>query len=57
MKIIIDMPEDTLCVFVNYVCGDSSGLLMGSHSIGGDDLKEAKEGKVIEVKPRDEKCY
>lgn len=37
-KLTLELPQDTLCCFVNYVYCGSSGLLMGTTAIDGDDL-------------------
>ena len=48
MKITLDLPNDTLACFVNFVRGDMFGLTMQSHSIPASELTE---GAVITITP------
>jgi hypothetical protein len=43
MKITIELPDTTVCAFVNYVYYTETGMSMGAKSIGTDDLEKAKE--------------
>ena len=42
MKIAVDVPDMTVCVFVNYVSYTSTGMEMGCKSIPTDELEKAK---------------
>lgn len=43
MKIVVEVPDLTRCVFVNYLAYTITGdLEMGCKSISTDDLEEAK---------------
>ena len=42
MIIIVEVPDMTVCAFVNYVSYTSSGMEMGCKSIPTDKLEEAK---------------
>jgi hypothetical protein len=42
MKIIVDVPDMTVCVFVNYVSYTATGMEMGCKSIPTDELEKAK---------------
>ncbi len=46
MKITLDLPNDTLCCFVNFVRGDMFGLTMQSHAIEKARLYDGSEIKV-----------
>ena len=39
MKVTIELPEKTMCAFVNYVFHSGTGLSMGVKSISTDDIK------------------
>lgn len=49
MKITLDIPNDTVCAFFNFVNGDCYGLTMQSHSIQSAELKD---GAVIEIETK-----
>ena len=51
MKIILDIPNKTTCVFFNYVYvdEDTCGMRMGVRSLDSDDLVDGNE---IKVEPR-----
>lgn len=42
MKIMVDVPDMTICVFVNYVSYTASGMEMGCKSITTDELEKIK---------------
>lgn len=46
MKIILEIPDYTICAFFNYVEYKPSGLTMGVKSIQSEDLAD---GSVIKV--------
>lgn len=46
MKIILEIPDHTICAFFNYVEYKPSGLMMGVKSIQSEDLAD---GAVIKV--------
>lgn len=46
MKITIEIPDNTLCAFFDFVWGDMFGLTMQGHSIAKNDLYD---GAVIVV--------
>lgn len=48
MKITLDIPDNTLCAFLNYVYIDCSGMTMGTHALQSDDLKDGNEIKINE---------
>ena len=51
MKITLDIPDDTICAFFNFVRGDWSGLSMQSHPIPNNELKD---GEIIKIDIRKE---
>lgn len=48
MKITLDIPDTTLCVFINYVFTNkyTYGINMGVKSLDSDDLIDGNEIKV-----------
>ena len=48
MKIIVEVPDMTVCVFVNYLSYTGTGMEMGCKSIATDDLEKAKFKEVSE---------
>ena len=42
MKIVIDVPDMTVCVFANYISYTATGIKMGCKSLSTDELKKAK---------------
>ncbi len=46
MKIILEIPDHTICAFFNYVEYEPSGLMMSVKSIQSEDLAD---GAVIKV--------
>lgn len=54
MKITIDIPDETLCVFCNYVFFTPIGLSMGVKSLETGDLYDGNEVKVDPYKGGDE---
>ena len=50
MKIIVEVPDMTVCAFVNYVSYTESGMGMGCKSIPTDKLEEAKVKETEEEK-------
>ena len=53
MKIILEIPDHTICAFFNYVEYKPSGLKMGVKSIQSDDLED---GAVIKVNADNEEA-
>ena len=53
MKITLNIPDGTLCMFVDYVTRDLpyGGLFMQGHSVPSDDLYD---GAVIDIPAADE---
>lgn len=49
MKITIDMPDSTLCCFLNFVKYTDNGLAMQAHSITSDELYDGSEVMVKDV--------
>lgn len=47
MKITLEIPNNTVCAFFDFVHGDILGLTMQSHSISGAELRD---GAVITIK-------
>lgn len=48
MKITLDVPDGTMCAFLNYVFQRGFGLCLGTKSLGSEDLHD---GAVIKVEP------
>ena len=48
MKITLDIPDTTMCAFINYVFinKDTYGMSMGVKSLESDDLVDGNEIKV-----------
>lgn len=46
MKITLEITDDTLCAFFNSVVNTENGLVMFSHQIGSDDLKDGNAIKL-----------
>lgn len=46
MKITLDIPDNTLCAFFDFVHGDHFGLMMQGHCIQKDELYD---GAVITI--------
>lgn len=46
MKIILEITDDTLCAFFNSVVNTGTGLVMNSHQLGSDDLKDGNTIKL-----------
>lgn len=40
MKVVLEVPETTLGIFVNYLFHDGEGIVMGTDTVNGDDLIE-----------------
>ena len=53
MKIILEIPDYTICAFFNYVEYKPSGLAMGVKSIQSDDLED---GAVIKINAGNEEA-
>lgn len=49
MKITLDIPNNTICAFFDFVRGDCEGLTMQSHSIQSTELKD---GAVIKIEAK-----
>lgn len=43
MKLVLELPEGTMCVFANYVFVTPNGMSMGSTAIDGDALLDGKK--------------
>ena len=43
MKLVLELPDKTMCVFVNYIYVKDGEMVMGSEQIDGDDLLEGKK--------------
>lgn len=46
MKITLEITDDTLCAFFNSVVNTENDLVMFSHQIGSDDLKDGNTIKL-----------
>ena len=44
MKVMIEIPDTTVCAFINYVFYENNGLSMGAKSIDTDDIEKSKVG-------------
>lgn len=54
MKVTIDLPETTMCVFANYLFIDDNGnTSMGVKSLCTEDLHEFREYHVVEGKKKE----
>ena len=49
MKITIDMPDSTICCFLNFVKYTDTGLMMQAHSITSDGLYDGSEVVVKDI--------
>lgn len=47
MKIIVDIPDRTVCAFLNYLVQDPNGLRMCVNSIQSEDLRDGAELKIV----------
>ena len=43
MKLVLELPDNTMCVFANYIYATPDGMNMGITQIDGDDLLEGKK--------------
>lgn len=43
MKLVLELPDKTMCAFVNYIYCTSDGMSMGVTQIDGDDLLDGKK--------------
>lgn len=50
MKITLDIPNNTMCAFLNCIEYTSEGLSMRSYSLDGDDMRD---GNIIKL-PRNQ---
>ena len=48
MRIILDVPDTTLCAFVNYIFSTDTGMSMGVRSI---ETEELSNGNVVKAEP------
>lgn len=55
MKIILDMPDDTKCMFVDFVYGDNISTVMQSNSFGSDKLYNGSELTITHAKIEQER--
>ncbi len=46
MKITLEIPDGTLCAFFDSVVNTDTGLMMFSHQLGGNDLKDGNTIKL-----------
>lgn len=46
MKITLEINDDTLCAFFDSVVNTDTGLMMFSHQLGGNDLKDGNTIKL-----------
>lgn len=46
MKITLEITDDTLCAFFDSVVNTDTGLMMFSHQLGGNDLKDGNTIKL-----------
>lgn len=51
MKITFDIPDGTMCAFLNFVFREGYGMNMGIKQAGSDDLHD---GAVLVYKPPEE---
>lgn len=42
MKLELELPDKTMCVFANYIYVKNGEMVMGSTQIDGDDLLDGK---------------
>lgn len=52
MKIILDIPDTTMCAFFDFVYATDTGLNMQGHSIDSSRLFDGSEIKIAEVTPQ-----
>lgn len=52
MKITIEIPDTTACMFLNYVFGTSSGMSMACKQISTDDIQIGEVIVCDTTKPR-----
>ena len=43
MKLVLELPDKTMCVFANYIYVKNGEMVMGSAQIDGDDLLDGKK--------------
>ena len=43
MKLVLELPDKTMCVFANYIYVKNGEMVMGVAQIDGDDLLEGKK--------------
>lgn len=46
MKITLEIPDGTLCAFLDSVVNTDTGLMLFSHQLGGNDLKDGNTIKL-----------
>ena len=46
MKITLEINDDTLCAFFDSIVNTDTGLMMFSHQLGGNDLKDGNTIKL-----------
>lgn len=42
MKLVLELPDKTMCAFVNYIYCTADGMIMGATQVDGDDLLNGK---------------
>lgn len=59
MRVVLELPETTMGIFVNYLYYDGEGMVMASTEVNGDDLlegfKKCKEVRVYANKQQTER--
>ena len=43
MKLVLELPDNTMCCFVNYIYCTATGMNMGVTQVDGDDLLDGKK--------------
>lgn len=51
MKITIEIPDTSSCLFVNYVFAESTGLSLANKGFGTDELRK---GEILNCCPKEE---
>ena len=51
MKITLDIPDGTICAFIDFIRTTNTGLVMQGHSISSDELYD---GAVIKIEVNSE---
>ena len=56
MKIILEIPDRTICAFLNYLIQTPDGLKMCSNSIESEDLRDGAKIKIIPAGKEADEC-